>query len=95
MRWIRKLFGRGKEEAQAFRNQGTTKREKEVARLLGKMIPGRIVEAVRFAGSGGSIYVSVDIYGGRAIGGGYVDEHLSAKEQADSIYKYINAQLSV
>jgi len=82
-----------------FMNTGTTKREREVARLLNKNIPGNIVEGVRFSewlGSGPSVrgtrlYVSVDLVGGRAISGGYVGDEMNAKQQAEAIYQTISA----
>jgi hypothetical protein len=85
----------GKEISAGFENKGTSKREKEVARLLNKKIPGNIVEAVRFAWIGSSLYVSVDLYGGRSIKGGYVNNDMSAEAQADSIYDQIIAIMNI
>jgi hypothetical protein len=89
----------GKEE---FRNDGTTKREQEVAKLLNKKIPGHIVIGVRFAGWTGSgpsvkgnrLFVSVDLVGGGVVPGGYVGDGMNAKEQAESIYENIATMAS-
>lgn len=92
MSWFTELF---RSDDEIFSNQGTTKREKRVAPLLNKKMPGRIVEFVRFGGVGNSLYVSVDLHGGRTIGGGYVEESMSAAEQAQSIYQHINASMNI
>lgn len=85
-----------------FMNNGTTKRELEVARLLNKRIPGNIVEGVRFSewiGSGPDVrgtrlYVSVDLAGGRTVSGGYIGDEMNAKQQAEAIYQTIAAAFS-
>ena len=76
-----------------FANQGTTAREMEVRSLLNRKIPGGVVQSVRFAGNGGSIFVSIDLYGGRTIRGGYVGADMTAQQQADSILSTIQAML--
>jgi len=99
MSWLRKWFsGEGKSEPEVFMNTGTTKREREVARLLNSRIPGNIVECVRFSEwrgepVGKALYVAVDLIGGRPISGGYVKEEMNAKQQAEAIYKTISAMM--
>jgi hypothetical protein len=81
-----------------FSNRGDTKREREVANLLNKKIPGHIIMSVRFAGwsdsssnaKGQRFFVSVDLAGGGVIPGGYVDDEMSAKQQAEDIYENIS-----
>jgi len=77
-----------------FKNTGTTKREREVARLLNEKIRVNIVVGVRFANwsdsEGTRLFVSVDLVGGQSIPGGYVSDEMNAKQQAEAIYKNIS-----
>jgi len=82
-----------KREPERFENRGTTTREREVARLLNRRLP--IVEGVRFAYSSGQLRAFVDLFGGNSFDGGTVDEALTAQQQADSIYRYVNALLNL
>ncbi|MFQ5750858.1 MAG: hypothetical protein ACE5HI_02580 [bacterium] len=93
------LFSKGKRTPEEFTNQGTTKREKQVAQLLNGKMRVRIVESVRFANwsleGPDSLIVSVDLVGGRTVPGGYVKRGMTAKEQAEEIYQNINAMLRI
>jgi len=75
-------------EQEKFEDKGTTKREREVARLLKNRIPGVTVSAVRFSSSpAGGLKTFVVLPGGDALDGGIVDDAMTAQQQADAIIK--------
>jgi WD40 repeat protein len=76
-----------------FDNKGTTRREKQVARLLRRSLP--VVAGVRFSGDHDSITCFVDLTNGQAVNGGLVTAKMSASDQAAHVLKYIRAQISL
>lgn len=74
-----------------FQNKGSSLRERKVAFLLNFCFLGKLVKAVRFAHSGGSIYVSVDFFDDQTADGRYISDKLPSFFQALEINSNIRA----
>jgi hypothetical protein len=96
-RWIGRRDKRDG-EVSGFYNSGTTKRERQVARLLNRWLPVDVVERGQFGpwlggGIGDALSVSVDLTEGRTVPGGFVKGQISAHERASAIYQVIASRL--
>ena len=94
-----RLDGGSRDQADQFANQGTTRHELEIARILNQWLGRRIVEAVRLSnwnvGGAPELIACVDLLGGRTLPTVHVPRNMTARQHAEEIYQFIQSALRI